>query len=481
MIKAIDWVINGRRIEASTHDASRTLSVSSDKEVRVPRLTDSHVSEILSFNNDQLLKVPLHELINFLYTVGQRWKNLEYARRRSYIRNLKTYLGYSEEMAKLEANWIAMILSVRSSYYDTVIQELGSRHILDRWVDREESQVRAYPRGRCVHLLSGNVPVAGIISIIRALLTKNQCIIKPSADDPFTAAALALSFNDVDPEHPVSKALSVVYWSHKDEAGPERGLMAGADVVCAWGGGQAMQWAQRNTPVAAELLKFGPKRSLAIVTDDADPEETARRLAHDVCAYDQRACFSVQQVFYLGADPALFVENLRTALSLYSQILPRGRHEFDDAAAVALAAAEARFSDARVHHSENHDWTIIVADPRIVGMHPLGRTIYVHPIQDIAEVRPFVNSSVQTVAVAPWSSIADLRDDLAPLGISRLVELGMNNIFRIGGGHDGMFPLQKLVRFVNTEMPSDMSSKDVSVTVDQTLFLEEDRFLEFVP
>ena len=98
-----------------------------------------------------------------------------------------------------------------------------------------------------------------------------------------------------------------------------------------------------------------------------------------------------------------------------------------------------------------------------------------------AEVRPFVHSSVQTVAVAPWSSIADLRDDLAPLGISRLVELGMNNIFRIGGGHDGMFPLQKLVRFVNTEMPSDMSSKDVSVTVDQTLFLEEDRFLEFVP
>ena len=57
----------------------------------------------------------------------------------------------------------------------------------------------------------------------------------------------------------------------------------------------------------------------------------------------------------------------------------------------------------------------------------------------------------------------------------------MNNIFRVGGAHDGIFPLQRLVRMASMELPSKANIKGIAIPVDQTRFLEEDRFLEFIP
>ncbi len=42
-------------------------------------------------------------------------------------------MGYSPEMAKLEANWISMLLCSKSALYDIVENDLSSRHIVDEW------------------------------------------------------------------------------------------------------------------------------------------------------------------------------------------------------------------------------------------------------------------------------------------------------------------------------------------------------------
>ncbi|MFH4268025.1 acyl-CoA reductase, partial [Acinetobacter baumannii] len=89
----------------------------------------------------------------------------------------------------------------------------------------DESYVRAFPKGKSVHLLAGNVPLSGIMSILRAILTKNQCIIKTSSTDPFTANALALSFIDVDPNHPITRSLSVIYWPHQGDTSLAKEIM----------------------------------------------------------------------------------------------------------------------------------------------------------------------------------------------------------------------------------------------------------------
>jgi len=448
--------------------------------VSIPVLTKAHTDTILVQDRFLLRDVPLQEIVAFLRNVGNNWKSKEYARRRLYVRQLQEHLGYSEKAAELEANWIAMSLASHGYMYDQVTSELGSRQILDGWVRRDEVDLRAYPRGRALHILAGNVPLAGITSILRALLTKNVCVVKAASSDPFTPVALALSFLDVSPQHPVARALSVVSWSRQATGPNARRLLEAADVICAWGAAGAIEWATQGLKADTELLRFGPRRSVAAIGVQAEVETAARALAHDVCVYDQRACFSVQQAFVQGPVD-VFVAALQRAMKLYAEILPKGTHDFDEQAMASLALREATFLGASVHSDTAAGYGIVIAPPRHLRGHPLGRTVFVHPVDDIAEIVPFLGPDVQTVAVAPWDLSLRHRDAFAQAGVTRVVELGMANLWRQGGGHDGMLPLQRLVRFVSAEMPASVFPKTMVIPVDQTKFIEEDRFLEFVP
>jgi long-chain-fatty-acyl-CoA reductase len=462
----------------------RMVLRSAGGEIAVPAFDDACASAILAQDPWLLASVPLGEIVAFLHNVGHNWKSSEYARRRTYIRQLVNHLGYSQKMADTEANWIAMLLSSHYRHYDALATELGDFRIVDEWVKREEAEVRALPCGRAFHLVPGNVPLSSVSSVLRAVLTKNVSVVKASSTDPITPVALALSFMDVDPDHPVCRALSVVHWRGGTEGDTELRLLRNADVVCAWGGAEAIAWAARNAPPAVEVVKFGPRRSLAVVGAGADLDKAARGLAHDVSMYDQRACFSVQHVFVEQALEA-FVDRLARALALYQDILPRGQHDFDDRAGVSLSLAEAAVLGADVQRGPGAAWAIVIgtgeAGGRVLDEHPLGRTIYVHPIRSAQEVAAFVTPSIQTIAVAPWRVAGEIRDACALRGASRFVELGMNNVFRIGGTHDGMYPMQRLVRIVSTESPASVHVKGISVPVDQTLFLEENRFVEFIP
>lgn len=205
------------------------------KKVKIDSFNNLHLTQMV--NHDYLNDLNINNIINFLYTTGQRWKSEEYSRRRAYIRSLITYLGYSPQMAKLEANWIAMILCSKSALYDIIDTELGSTHIQDEWLPQGECYVRAFPKGRTMHLLAGNVPLSGVTSILRGILTRNQCIVRMSASDPFTAHALAMSFIDVDPNHPISRSISVLYWYHASDTTLAEELLSHMDAVVAWGAG----------------------------------------------------------------------------------------------------------------------------------------------------------------------------------------------------------------------------------------------------
>ncbi|HET9627214.1 MAG TPA: aldehyde dehydrogenase family protein [Kofleriaceae bacterium] len=474
-------IVAGDRVDATS--AELELRTRTDEVVHVPALDAATVDRLLAQPRGALADVPLHEICAFLHNVGHNWKSKEYTRRRIYERHLVRYYGYSEKMAETEANWIALLLSSHYRIYDTLSAELGSWHMVDSWVAREEAYVRAMPRGRALHIIPGNVPLSCIASVIRAIATKNVSIVKAASDDPMTPLALALSFMDTDPLHPVAKALSVVYWKGGAEGELERRLLADSDVVCAWGGEAAIEWAKRNAPAETEVLTFGPRRSVAVVGKGGDRKKAARALAHDVAMYDQRACFSVQRVFVEGPVDD-FVAEVKQAFALYETLLPKGKHDFDERAGYALAHLEAEFFGNPGVASEQAGWAIVVRPPDdgdATARHPLGRTLYVHPVDHASAVLDHVGPGVQTVAVYPSELALPLRDALARKGVSRIVELGLNNVFRVGGAHDGMYPTQRLVRLVSMELPASVAVKGIVVPIDQTTFLEQNRFVEFIP
>jgi long-chain-fatty-acyl-CoA reductase len=176
--RRVPFVLGGRRIE-STSGANVVVQTPSG-EVCFPAFEESALLEIDCFERQMLADVPLQEILSFLNRVGKHWKSEEYSRRRIYIRQLQELLGYSPQAAAAEADRIGILLTAHARMYDIVAAELGSRFILDEWIAREEAWVRAFPRGLSVHVLPGNVPLSGVISMVRALVTKNVCIAKLS-------------------------------------------------------------------------------------------------------------------------------------------------------------------------------------------------------------------------------------------------------------------------------------------------------------
>lgn len=472
-------VIAGHRVESTSGEESQVQS-RTGLDIHIPYLDKPTVKTLMAEPRDILENVSIHEIISFLHNVGHNWKSPEYSRRRIYIRYLCKYLGYSESMAEAEANWIAFNLSSHFRLYDALSTELGGWQMLENWVPKEEAFIRALPHGRVFHLVPGNVPLSTVVSIIRAIITKNTSIVKASSDDPMTPIALALSFMDVDPDHPVTKSLSIIHWPGGAEDSHHRELFESADATCAWGAIDTIKWAKRHASPVAEMLTFGPKRSLAVIGQNADRKTAARALAHDVSVYDQRACFSIQHV-YVEGDIDDLLDELEPAFQHFEDLFPRGTHTFDERAGISLSRLQSNFSASKVIQSEDSSWTIIVSPTHDTDIHPLGRTIYIHSIESIEDVAGHIGSDVQTVAVYPAEIATAMRDTYTMRGASRVVELGMNNIFRVGGSHDGIFPLQRLVRMASMELPSSANIKGIAIRVDQTKFLEEDRFVEYIP
>ncbi len=474
-VRHLPFVLGGRRVD-TTSDGVVTLQTPSGAQVTFPAFGEDALAQIYASDRELLIDVPLQEILSFLNRVGKNWKSDEYARRRLYVRQMQDLLGYSEKVANAEADRIGILLTAHARMYDVVAAELGSRFILDDWVAREEAWVRAYPRGLSVHILPGNVPLSGVISMVRALVTKNLCLAKAASADPVTPAALALSFLDVDPEHPVTRATNAVYWRRSDRAAAQ--ALRHADCVCAWGGRDAIGWAQTHVGEEIPVVPFGPKRSLALVGRDAEITTAARGIAHDVVLYDQRACFSTQRVFVEG-DPTALVAALRDTLDEHCQLLPPAVQDEDEVARVQLARCEELFFGAQLEAGEQ--WTIVVRPPELdAGEHPLGRVLYVHPVDSLEESYAFVGPDVQTVSATPWSLLERHRDALARRGVSRFVEPGLSNWFRIGGTHDSLNPLQGLVRLVSVEAPARVHGKGMVVALNQTEMLKAGKLADLV-
>jgi long-chain-fatty-acyl-CoA reductase len=327
-----------------------------------------------------------------------------------------------------------------------------------------------------VHVLPGNVPSSTVMSTIRALLTKNVSVLKAASGDPVTPAALALSFAEVDPTHPVSRAVNVVYWPENDPLGRE--VAYAADGVCAWGAGAAIEWARANTAPEASFVPFGPKRSVALIGKDADLRAAALGVAHDVSVNDQAACFSMQRVFVEGSPDPL-VGELESALKHYEDLLPPQQLSVDDLAALNAARLDYVFNGGKDYGAGTRA-AIIVAPPDLPIESPLRRTVLVHPVADLREAYSYVDSGVQTVGAAPWSLLEAHREELARRGVNRFVELGLSNVFRVGGAHDGMRPLQRLVRYASHESASTEIPKGMVLALDQTRILENRSFTDVV-
>lgn len=443
-------------------------------------VADRKILQVWSEAENFLVDLKIDEITAFLYTAGQNWKRRDYPLRQTYEHNLRLFRGYSEKAAQMEADWIALFLCSTFRLYDMLSVEFGSWQILDEWVPKEEALVKAFPVGKVLHLAPGNVPISTVVSVLRALVTKNMSLVKCSSSDPFTATALAQSFIEIDEQHPVAQSVGVTYWPTQEANSIGSEFAARADAIIAWGGEDAVRWATQYSSPEAEVLRFGPKRSVAIIGSLDEYARCAEAIALDCSLYDQGACFSTRQVFVKREELEFLLPELRRQLSKVETLVPPSMPNVDTRAIRALNRAHADLFGLHVSGSQSDSWDIILSADGTVAQHPLGRTVYITPFDAIEEVLPHISSEVQTVSVFPWAFGQGVRDRLARRKVSRIVECGMANIFRVGGTHDGMYPLSRLVRLVSNELPGSQRAKGINIPINQMEFIEYDLLLDFV-
>jgi long-chain-fatty-acyl-CoA reductase len=443
-------VVNGTSRWPADGGESYELRYENGLLIRVPKLTDADVDAIeaaAAANAAALAELTIFDVTDFLSRVGRRW--LDGAPGRRFAEEHAPALtGYPREMLQSDYHMIGSFIRWRAYLYDQVAAEFGSERFFDEWTAVQASWVRGFPRGLVLHYLVGNLPLASIYTLIRGFVTGNRNLAKLPTRDPVSPIGFVQTLQEVGPDHPITRSVSVAYWPH-DAAIGQRCLSL-ADAVCVWGGAEAVEAVKRATPAGVPVSEFGPRWSASVVDLDAcDPERAAFRLAADVSFYDQEACFSTQRAFVAG-DVEAFRPVLAAALDRFAARMPLVTSNRDVLAHRSLVGLDAEFMGWDV--DRGHDWQVIVADdPAAVTEHPLGRTLFLHPVDDLASLTRWLDRRSQTLGVFPWSLIEAHRDAWARAGVDRLVELGMSRHPRHGFTHDGMRSLHQLVRIVSVE------------------------------
>jgi long-chain-fatty-acyl-CoA reductase len=437
------------RVSNSADDESSFIFP--DGTITIPRFSEDDLKRVLFDDRTALTRLSIDEITMFFEEVGQRWADPNDEWRRLALDWAGRVTGYASDTVRSDLDFATKMLR-RSEQYDFIETDLGDPGLLDEWTRYKAVYQRCWPRGLVAHVMVGNVPLASILTLYRSLATKNQTLAKVPQRDPVTALCFAHCMRSVDPAHPVVRALTVGYWD--SESAVEDHVLRSADAVTVWGQGPAIASVKSRLPHGAELIEFGPKRSVGIVLDGVnDWERLSTAQTRDVVAYDQEGCFSLQEVFVeTGETVRRVVAGLVEELAAASDTLPRRSLPADVHAHIHRARLEAMAEGWDVRSSDGTDWTVVVTDgPIRVREHPLSRFVYVHPVANVEAALPLLDRDVQTVSLAPWSRLWEVADDLARSGVARIVQPGRMTRFRPGFTHDGMHPMRRMVRWVGIE------------------------------
>jgi len=419
--------------------------------IGLPEISDKDIKLMKNVDREGMHSLSIDEIIDFLVKVGKLWGSIKYDKREELVDLTCRITGYSKPMIELGMQQIHGMLS--KEFLETTLKsELGDKRLLNEWLPRGEASVHCQPRGIMLHVLAGNVPAVTIMSLVRGILTKNCNIAKMSSRDVVTASYFVKSFADVDPEHPITKTTSAIYWP-SDKRDILDKLLSFVNCVCTWGGRESVEGIRKGAPHEVELLEFGPRRGIQLIGKGAfkDLKQVTIRAAHDLTVFDQEACFSPQIAFVEG-NAEKYAKNLAESLEEENERLPRGFSTPEMHAVVSHTRLYSKFRGHKVFHPEKTDWTIIIAKnmKELPTPHPTCRTIFLIPVKDIKESLKYISSETQVVAVEPFDRGIELRDELTIRGVDRITHVGKMGYFAVGAPHEGMYPLSRMVRWVKS-------------------------------
>jgi hypothetical protein len=258
-----------------------------------------------------LLNVPVSEIIDFLIEAGQKMLSPDNPYMQDCVERMCTTHILPRAVVETTVKHAATYLDRRVLEAE-LAQSFPDPRALDGWIPKADftgrkSFVRAFAP-RLVHVMPGNSPGVSVKSVAQGALVKGINLFKMSSADPFTMVAILRTMALVDPDHPVVKSMSAIYWRGGDEA-VERVLYRPQyfDKIVAWGGGDAIDNVIKYLGPGFQLVSFDPKTSISMVgrealADEATIDDVANRASADVMTLNQEACVASRYQFVEGDE-----------------------------------------------------------------------------------------------------------------------------------------------------------------------------------
>ncbi|MBW8785716.1 MAG: long-chain-fatty-acyl-CoA reductase [Novosphingobium sp.] len=344
---------------------------------------------------------------------------------------------------------------------------------LEGWVEKpingSKVAIRAYG-ARALHIVAGNGPVLGALTVLRGAVTRSDTIIKVPSNDPFTTGAIARTMVDMEPDHPITRHLAVAYWRGGDEA-LEAKLYQPHNIekICAWGGFASVKHVTKYIQPGIELISLDPKRSASIVggeglATDELIEECANRIAVDVGANNQTACANCRMVYVMCGTDEAGVDKLKQlgrrtyeAMLRLPQALSTTPKRYDPDLKSQVDTLRLSEDFYTVIGGEKGEGAVIVSHTpdRVEFWEYLAdRTVNLIPVDTLDEVLEVVDAYTQTVGIFPESLREVVRHKGALHGGQRFVALGYAfNGPGLVGPQDGIEPMRRLVKWIISEEP----------------------------
>lgn len=355
---------------------------------------------------------------------------------------------------------------------DMVDFTIGIDH-LEGWVEQAINGslvgIRAYG-SRQLHIVAGNGPVLGALTIIRGAVTRGDMIIKVPSNDPFTTGAIARTMVDMAPDHPVTKHLAVAYWRGGDETLESKIYQPhNIEKICAWGGFASVKHVTKYIQPGVELISLDPKRSASIVGKEAlDSEETmeecANRIACDFATGNQTACSASRLVYVLCGTEEDDIERLKQlgrktydAMLRLPPVVTTKPKRYDPVLKEQVDALRMSDDFYTVIGGKDGEGAILVShtsDRVNFWEHLADRTINMIPVDTLDEVLDAIDAYTQTVGVWPDNLWDTVRHNGALHGGQRFVSLGYAfNGAGLVGPQDGIEPMRRIVKWIVSEQP----------------------------
>ena len=322
-----------------------------------------------------------------------------------------------------------------------------------------------------LHIVAGNGPVLGALTVLRGAVTRGDTIIKVPSNDPFTTGAIARTMVDMAPDHPVTKHLAVAYWRGGDEALEKPDLPAAQyrEDLRLGRFRFSVKHVTKYIQPGIELISLDPKRSASIVGKEAleTPElmeECANRIACDFAVGNQTACAATRLVYVMCGTEDEDIERLKQlgqrtydAMLRLPDVLTTKPKRYDpelksqvdmlrlsDDFYTVIGGKEGEGAVLVSHTSDRVDFWEYLVD----------RTINMIPVDTLDEVLDVIDAYTQTVGIFPESLKAVVRHKGALHGGQRFVSLGYAfNGPGLVGPQDGIEPMRRIVKWIISEEP----------------------------